>query len=218
MTCPARTALPWSAVLVAVRQRSVMRTWMLALSSRSALMMRRDDQTNDQDDRSGRKYQDHREDVLEDPVPARYALPVLQRHPGLGWMITRGRIVQVESSAAPAQAVFRVPSRAANPNHHASLPPLCGQFSAVQVARKDRTARCGTGPNGSPLLDRRVVQRAGYVAAHHEPGQLIRLADPAMGICLLSWVGVAGFEPAASSSRTKRAAKLRYTPPPMPNP
>jgi hypothetical protein len=30
-------------------------------------------------------------------------------------------------------------------------------------------------------------------------------------------VGVAGFEPAASSSRTKRAAKLRYTPPPTPN-
>jgi hypothetical protein len=27
-------------------------------------------------------------------------------------------------------------------------------------------------------------------------------------------VGVAGFEPAASSSRTKRAAKLRYTPSP----
>jgi len=31
-------------------------------------MMRRDDQTNDHDDRSGRKYQDHREDVFEDPV------------------------------------------------------------------------------------------------------------------------------------------------------
>ena len=32
--------------------------------------------------------------------------------------------------------------------------------------------------------------------------------------CLSSeLVGVAGFEPAASSSRTKRAAKLRYTPP-----
>jgi hypothetical protein len=30
----------------------------------------------------------------------------------------------------------------------------------------------------------------------------------------LTWVGVAGFEPAASSSRTKRAAKLRHTPPP----
>ena len=29
----------------------------------------------------------------------------------------------------------------------------------------------------------------------------------------LTCVGVAGFEPAASSSRTKRAAKLRYTPP-----
>jgi hypothetical protein len=30
----------------------------------------------------------------------------------------------------------------------------------------------------------------------------------------VTWVGVAGFEPAASSSRTKRAAKLRHTPPP----
>jgi hypothetical protein len=29
----------------------------------------------------------------------------------------------------------------------------------------------------------------------------------------LTWVGVAGFEPAASSSRTKRATKLRHTPP-----
>jgi hypothetical protein len=30
----------------------------------------------------------------------------------------------------------------------------------------------------------------------------------------VTWVGVAGFEPAASSSRTKRAAKLRHTPVP----
>ena len=36
----------------------------------------------------------------------------------------------------------------------------------------------------------------------------IRLADIASEL-----VGVAGFEPPASSSRTKRAAKLRYTPP-----
>src|SRR5690349_9521847 len=62
--------------------------------------MRRDDQANDHDDRCGRKYQDHREHVLEDPVLARYPLPVLQRHPGPGWMIAGGRIVQVESSAA----------------------------------------------------------------------------------------------------------------------
>jgi hypothetical protein len=34
------------------------------------------------------------------------------------------------------------------------------------------------------------------------------------GIYLELLVGVAGFEPAASSSRTKRAAKLRHTPPP----
>jgi hypothetical protein len=38
--------------------------------------------------------------------------------------------------------------------------------------------------------------------------------------CVMAFylVGVAGFEPAASSSRTKRAAKLRYTPPPAPTP
>ena len=86
-------------------------------------MMRREDQTNDQDDRSGRKCQDHRENVLEDPVLACYPLPVFQR-PGLGRTIARGRIVQVKSSAAPAQAVSWVPSRATNPNHHASVVPL----------------------------------------------------------------------------------------------
>src|ERR1700722_8060176 len=32
----------------------------------------------------------------------------------------------------------------------------------------------------------------------------------------LTWVGVTGFEPAASSSRTKRATKLRHTPPDCP--
>ena len=53
-------------------------TAMAVNAETSALMMRRDDQTNDQDDRSGRKDQDHREDVLEDPVLACYPLPVLQ--------------------------------------------------------------------------------------------------------------------------------------------
>lgn len=39
--------------------------------------------------------------------------------------------------------------------------------------------------------------------------------DPLARIRPLTWyftVGVAGFEPTTSSSRTKRAAKLRYTP------
>lgn len=39
--------------------------------------------------------------------------------------------------------------------------------------------------------------------------------DPLSRIRPLTWcfaVGVAGFEPTTSSSRTKRAAKLRYTP------
>ena len=107
--------------------------------SAAALLVRRDDQADDHDDRGGRKYQDHREDVLEDPVLACYPLPVLQRHPGPGRMIAGGRIVQVESPAAPAPAVRWLSlSRAANPDHHASaaLPPLCGQCSAVQDARK----------------------------------------------------------------------------------
>ena len=55
-------------------------------------------------------------------------------------MIAGGRIVQVESSAAPAQAVSWVPSRAANPNHHASrglLPPAyrCPGHQAYGVSR-----------------------------------------------------------------------------------
>ena len=86
-------------------------------------MMRHDHQANDQDERSGTKYQNYREDVLEHPVLACYPLPLLQRHPGPGRMIAGGRIVQVESSAAPAQAVSWVPSRATNPNHHASGRP-----------------------------------------------------------------------------------------------
>jgi hypothetical protein len=99
-------------------------------------MMRRDDQTNDHDDRSSRKYQDHREDVLENPVLACYPLPFLQHHPGLGRMVARGRIVQVESSAAPAQVVFWVPSRATNPNHHASLRPSVGSVAPCRLLEK----------------------------------------------------------------------------------
>jgi hypothetical protein len=99
-------------------------------------MVRRDDQTNDQDDRSGRKYQDHREDVLEDPVLACYPLPVLRRHTGLGRMIAGGRIVQVESSAAPPQVVSWVPSRATNPNHHASRRPLVSSVAPGRMLEK----------------------------------------------------------------------------------
>ncbi len=38
--------------------------------------------------------------------------------------------------------------------------------------------------------------------------------DPLLQIMPLTWVGVAGFEPTTSSSRTKRATKLRHTPRP----
>ncbi len=40
-------------------------------------------------------------------------------------------------------------------------------------------------------------------------GSLIGKTGPELVFCL---VGVAGFEPTTSSSRTKRATKLRYTP------
>ncbi len=39
--------------------------------------------------------------------------------------------------------------------------------------------------------------------------------DPKVRIMPLTWVGVAGFEPTTSSSRTKRATKLRHTPRPL---
>jgi hypothetical protein len=129
--------------------------------------MRGDDQTNDQDDRSGRKYQDHREDVLEDPVLACYPLPFLQRDLGLGRMIAGRRIVQVESSAAPAQVVAWVPARATNPNHHASaaLPPLCGQCSAVQNAQMIALARTSAARSApfSPL--RASTRQSGRLAS-----------------------------------------------------
>jgi hypothetical protein len=93
-------------------------TAMAVNAETSALMMRRDDQTNDQDDRSGRKDQDHREDVLD---------------------------VQVESSAAPAQAISWVPSRATNPNHHASRRPFAGSVapgrSTIATKMTDSTTR-----------------------------------------------------------------------------
>ena len=54
------------------------------------LVTRRDDQENDHDDRDDRKCQNHREDVLEDPVLACYPLPVFQRRPGPGRTIAGG--------------------------------------------------------------------------------------------------------------------------------
>ena len=88
-----------------------------------ALTIPRDHQDNDHGNRNHRRYQDHHKNVLEDPVLAHLPLLFLQRHSGRRRMIARGRIVQVKSSAAPAQAVSRVPSRATNPNHHASRRP-----------------------------------------------------------------------------------------------
>ena len=80
----------------------------------SALVTRHDDQHNDDQDRSGGKYQHHREDVLQDPVPAGYPLPFLRRQPEPRRMEARGRVVQHE----------RLPPltspRAADPNHGAS--------------------------------------------------------------------------------------------------
>ena len=50
--------------------------------------------------------------------------------------------------------------------------------------------------------------KASYSLSYSAPN----LAGPSAWCQAGELVGVAGFEPAASSSRTKRAAKLRHTP------
>ncbi len=75
------------------------------------LAMRRDDQGHDHQDRSSGKYQDYGGGAHEDPFLACLSLPVLQREPGSGRMIARGRIVQVDPPAS-ARA-----DRAAEVNH-----------------------------------------------------------------------------------------------------
>lgn len=87
------------------------------------LAIPRDHQDNDHRNRGSRRYQDHRKDVLEDPVLACLPLSFLQRHSGPGRMIARGRIVQHKrlGPAAPER-----PPRPTDPNHHASrclVPP-----------------------------------------------------------------------------------------------
>jgi hypothetical protein len=76
--------------------------------------VRRDDQGDDHQGRSGRKYQDYGGDAHEDPFLACLLLPVLQRESGSGRMIAGGRIVQVDPPAS-ARA-----NRAAEINHDAS--------------------------------------------------------------------------------------------------
>lgn len=61
-----------------------------------------------------------------------------------------------------------------------------------------------------------VLHRPGsWVLCGPEAPETTQGPDPPLRIRPLTWyftVGVAGFEPTTSSSRTKRAAKLRYTP------
>ena len=72
------------------------------------------------------------------------------------------------------------------------------------VWRRWATARPTRQPSG--LSGARSAPRIGQ----YGPTQPYMVARQIADLRLL--VGVAGFEPAASSSRTKRAAKLRYTP------
>jgi hypothetical protein len=103
----------------------------------TALKTRREHDEHDHQKRARRKYEDHREDVLEDPVPACSPLPFPQRHPAPGRAIAGRRIVQdkrLGPSATP-------PPRATDPDHHASR-RLCRQCNAVRDGRKDhRLAR-----------------------------------------------------------------------------
>lgn len=69
----------------------------------------------------------------------------------------------------------------------------------------DHARRCCHGPDLPGRPGSRCIGSVGY-----SPTVDCRAR---VGLMPSELVGVAGFEPAASSSRTKRAAKLRYTPP-----
>jgi hypothetical protein len=102
-----------------------------------------------------------------------------------------------------------------------------GQISRrVQVFRAHRGGRT-SGPAASTAMTGRPTAVA--AAADTQGSWISPMPGPSMGMLSYSapaasrsavgcmpcdLVGVAGFEPAASSSRTKRAAKLRHTPPP----
>jgi hypothetical protein len=90
--------------------------------------------------------------------------------------------------------------RARVPNPGRDLEALLGDedFSTTQ-----RYAHLAPDAHGMVIIESSAWRRD----ARHERGPpLMTRNEP------LTWVGVAGFEPAASSSRTKRAAKMRYTP------
>lgn len=62
------------------------------------------------------------------------------------------------------------------------------------------------------LLHRAETKRAPRTNAEGSLSSALRTPFQSKGLNILNMVGVTGFEPAASSSRTKRATKLRHTP------
>ncbi len=95
--------------------------------------------------------------------------------------------------AVPARVAAAASSSAAAPAAAAVLSPGCARPALVH-----RRRRWHYGPRGS---DRSPIRkRALIVFDRSEPSSA------------LTRVGVAGFEPTTSSSRTKRATKLRHTP------
>ncbi len=98
--------------------------------------MRRDDQDHDHHERASGKYQDHREDVLENPVPACHPLPFPQRNSRPGRMIARGSIVQTRPERAS-------PPRA-EPDHDASRHLLLPAYYRQGAGNRSlQTARMG---------------------------------------------------------------------------
>jgi len=78
----------------------VVRAGRVEFAEDRTLAVRRDDQGDDDQDRSSRKYQDRGGDAHEDPFLACPSLSVLQREPRSGRVIARGRIVQVDPPAS----------------------------------------------------------------------------------------------------------------------
>ena len=85
--------------------------------------------------------------------------------------VSRRASMTANSTAAPSASRAKVTSTGEKPRIasliHRNADPQ------ISASRACGAARCFT---GSRLFDRHVVQQAGHVAAHHEPGQLVRLA------------------------------------------
>ena len=115
---------------------------------------------------------------------------------------------------------FRARNRSSRPPDHTgprpdTTPPLtpdrCGERipDVAWNASPGLPPATGEVPDSTENLDSPPIAGKETVTARGTPSTPVIAKPSPVKVCL---VGVTGFEPATSSSRTKRATKLRYTP------